>query len=82
VQRFRHPAALDGVGLGPVTSTVATAVTGAMGILLLRTGASHRWVTLTADDKHLLTDVWTSFGVIVGVLLVSCTGDPSKKSTD
>jgi divalent metal cation (Fe/Co/Zn/Cd) transporter len=73
VQRFRHPAALDGVGLGPATSTVATAVTGAMGILLLRTGASHRWVTLTADDKHLLTDVWTSFGVIVGVLLVCRT---------
>jgi divalent metal cation (Fe/Co/Zn/Cd) transporter len=44
---------------------------GVMGILLVRTGASHRWVTLTADDKHLLTDVWTSFGVIVGVLLVA-----------
>ena len=37
-------------------------------------GRAHRSVTLTADGKHLLTDVWTSVGVIVGVLLVALTG--------
>jgi cation diffusion facilitator family transporter len=74
VQRFLHPAALDSIGLGLAISGVATAVNGAVGILLLRAGASHRSVTLTADGKHLLTDVWTSFGVIVGVLLVGLTG--------
>jgi cation diffusion facilitator family transporter len=74
VQRFLHPAALASVGLGLAISTVATAVNGAVGMLLLRAGASHRSVTLTADGKHLLTDVWTSFGVIAGVLLVGVTG--------
>ena len=74
VQRFAHPAALESVGLGLAISTVATAVNGAVGMLLLRAGASHRSVTLTADGKHLLTDVWTSFGVIAGVLLVGLTG--------
>ena len=74
VQRFMHPTALESVGLGLAISTLATAVNGAVGMLLLRAGATHRSVTLTADGKHLLTDVWTSFGVIVGVLLVGLTG--------
>lgn len=74
VQRFLHPAALESVGLGLAISGVATVVNGAVGLLLLRAGAAHRSVTLSADGKHLLTDVWTSFGVIVGVLLVGLTG--------
>src|SRR5450631_54091 len=74
VQRFLHPAALDSVGLGLAISSVATAVNAAVGTLLLRAGAAHRSVTLTADGKHLLTDVWTSVGIIAGVLLVGLTG--------
>jgi len=74
VQRFLHPIALESVGLGLAISLVATAVNGAVGLLLLRAGTLHRSVTLTADGKHLLTDVWTSVGVIVGVLLVALTG--------
>ena len=42
--------------------------------MLLRAGRRHRSITLVADGKHLLTDVWTSVGVIVGVLLVIPTG--------
>jgi len=74
VQRFLHPAALNSVGAGLAISTVATAVNGGVGLLLLRAGKSYRSVTLTADGKHLLTDVWTSVGIIVGVLLVGLTG--------
>ncbi len=74
VERFLHPAALESVGLGLAISTVATAVNWAVGLLLLRAGTAHRSVTLSADGKHLLTDVWTSAGVIVGVLLVGLTG--------
>jgi cation diffusion facilitator family transporter len=73
-QRFLHPAPVDSIGLGLAISTVATAVNGAVGALLLRAGASYRSVTLTADGKHLLTDVWTSLGVVIGVLLVGLTG--------
>jgi len=74
VQRFLHPTELESIGLGLAISTVASVVNGAVGVLLLRVGAAHRSVTLTADGKHLLTDVWTSVGVIVGVLLVGLTG--------
>ena len=74
VQRFLHPSALESVGLGLAISTLATMVNWSVGLLLLRAGARHRSVTLAADGKHLLTDVWTSFGVIVGVLLVGLTG--------
>jgi cation diffusion facilitator family transporter len=74
VQRFIHPSALDSVGLGLAISSVATAANWAVGLLLLRVGRTYRSATLTADGKHLLTDVWTSFGVIIGVLLVGLTG--------
>ena len=74
VQRFLHPAALDSIGLGLTISSFATAANWAVGLLLLRAGTAHRSVTLTADGRHLLTDVWTSAGVIVGVLLVGLTG--------
>ncbi len=73
VQRFLHPAALESVGLGLAISSFASVINGVVGMLLIRTGRAHRSVTLTADGKHLLTDVWTSVGVIVGVLLVAVT---------
>jgi len=74
VQRFLNPVELESIGLGLALSTVASVVNGAVGVLLLRVGTRHRSVTLTADGKHLLTDVWTSVGVIIGVLLVGLTG--------
>lgn len=74
VQRFMHPVALESVGIGLAISAAASILNGAVGVLLLRVGAAHRSVTLTADGKHLLTDVWTSVGVIIGVLLVGLTG--------
>lgn len=43
-------------------------------MLLIRVGRRHRSATLSADGRHLLTDVWTSAGVLVGVLLVGLTG--------
>ena len=45
-----------------------------MGWLVLRAGRRHRSSTLVADGKHLLTDVWTSVGVVIGVGLVAVTG--------
>lgn len=74
VQRFIHPVALERLGAGLAISTVATAVNGAVGLALIRAGRTHRSATLAADGKHLMTDVWTSVGVLVGVLLVALTG--------
>ncbi len=82
VQRFLHPVALDSVGLGLAVSTVASAVNGAVAVVLLRAGRTHRSATLVADGRHLLTDVWTSAGVLVGVLLVrSPAGSGSMRSS-
>ncbi|MFZ0324443.1 MAG: cation diffusion facilitator family transporter [Actinomycetes bacterium] len=74
VLRLLHPQPLESVGLGLAITTLATAINGAVGILLLRVGRRHRSITLEADGHHLLTDVWTSAGVIVAVGLVALTG--------
>ncbi len=74
VQRLLHPVALERLGIGIAVASVASAINGAVGLLLIRTGRRHRSATLTADGRHLMTDVWTSVGVIVGVLLVALTG--------
>jgi len=74
VQRFLHPQELENVGIGLAISAVATLVNGAVGVTLLRAGRRYRSLTLVADGKHLLTDVWTSVGVVVAVAAVVLTG--------
>jgi len=73
-ERFLHPAAIESAGLGLAISTVGSVLNGATAVVLLRAGRLHRSVTLTADGKHLMADVWTSTGVVIGVLLVALTG--------
>ncbi len=73
VQRLINPEPLQSIGVGLAISTVAAAVNGVVGVLLIRAGRLYRSVTLAADGKHLMTDVWTSVGVIIGVLLVGVT---------
>ena len=72
--RFWHPQPLGDVWLGLGVSLVATALNGAVAVTLWRAGRRLRSITLRADAKHLLTDVWTSAGVLAGVLLVPLTG--------
>jgi cation diffusion facilitator family transporter len=74
VGRLLDPQPLEELGLGLLISLVATAINGAVGVLLIRVGRAHRSATLVADGKHLMTDVWTSAGVLLGVLLVGLTG--------
>jgi cation diffusion facilitator family transporter len=74
VQRLIHPQPLESVGIGIAVSALASAINLAVGLLLLRTGRRERSIVLEADGKHLLTDVWTSAGVIVGVAAVALTG--------
>jgi len=69
-----HPHALQAPALGLAISAVATALNGGWSWLLIKTGRKQRSPALVADGKHLLTDVFTSGGVIVGVLLVALTG--------
>ncbi|MGW3481600.1 cation diffusion facilitator family transporter [Rhodococcus indonesiensis] len=74
VERLISPVPLVQPGLGLALSTVASVINLGVGLTLLRVGRTHRSITLVADGKHLLTDVWTSAGVIVGIALVAVTG--------
>jgi cation diffusion facilitator family transporter len=73
-ERLLHPRPLEQVWLGLTISLVAAAVNGAVAVVLLRAGRRLRSITLSADAHHLLTDVWTSAGIVVGVALVQLTG--------
>ena len=72
--RLFHPQPIEQVGLALFLSLVATAVNGGVAMILLRAGRRLRSVTLRADAHHLFTDVWTSAGVVLGILLVKLTG--------
>lgn len=74
VQRIFTPVPLDRLDLGLALSLLATLLNLGTGLILLRAGRRHRSLTLEADGKHLLTDVWTSVGVLVAIGLVALTG--------
>lgn len=74
IQRLLEPQPLEQVGIGLIVSGVATIINFAVAGVLIRTGKTHHSLVLEADGHHLMTDVWTSIGVIVGVGLVSLTG--------
>ncbi|WP_448851839.1 cation diffusion facilitator family transporter [Corynebacterium sp. 335C] len=73
-ERLVNPAPVEEVGLGLVISVIASLINGAVALVLIRAGRRHDSITLRADGKHLLTDVWTSVGVVVGIALVAITG--------
>jgi cation diffusion facilitator family transporter len=74
VERFINPRPLENLGIGLVIVVVASLLNGAVALVLLRAGRAHNSITLRADGKHLMTDVVTSAGVLVGVGLVALTG--------
>lgn len=74
VLRFLHPKALELIGFGLIVSVVASLINFATARILLKVGREQNSITLEADAHHLLTDVWTSAGVIVAVGMVWVTG--------
>ena len=72
--RLMHPQAIQQVGLGLMISLVASAVNFGTAVVLLRAGKKHHSITLEADAHHLMTDVWTSAGVLIGIGAVYATG--------
>ncbi|MCB0156574.1 MAG: cation transporter, partial [Caldilineaceae bacterium] len=74
VQRLITPQPLEKVGIGLAVSVVASLINLGVALVLMRVGKQQRSITLEADAHHLLTDVWTSVGVLVGVGLVAWTG--------
>lgn len=71
---FLAPEPIDAPALGLAISFVATALNLGWGLLLIRRGRRLRSPALAADGHHLMTDVYTSIGVIAGVALVALTG--------
>jgi cation diffusion facilitator family transporter len=74
VHRLLAPQPLEEVGLGLAVSAAAALVNLGVALVLLRAGKKHRSVTLEANAHHLLTDVWTSAGVLLGVGAVVLSG--------
>jgi cation diffusion facilitator family transporter len=74
IDRLLNPQPLEAVGIGLAVSVVASVINLATSRVLMAVGKKHKSITLEADAHHLLTDVWTSAGVIVGVGLVWLTG--------
>jgi cation diffusion facilitator family transporter len=72
--RFTDPQPLQNVGIGLSITLVATAINGGVALIILRAGRRLRSITLRADAQHLLTDVWTSLGVVLGIATVELTG--------
>lgn len=74
IDRLLNPQPIEAVGIGLAVSVVASIINLATSRILMAVGKKHKSITLEADAHHLLTDVWTSAGVIVGVGLVWLTG--------
>ena len=74
IPRLLSPQPLEQVTLGLILSVLASLANAGCALIMLRASKRHRSITLEADARHLLTDVWTTAGVLVGVILVETTG--------
>jgi len=74
IQRLIHPKGIEQLGLGLLVSIVASLINFVVSRILLKAGKQRNSISLEADARHLMTDVWTSIGVIGGVAIAGFTG--------
>ncbi|KPK04117.1 MAG: hypothetical protein AMJ56_18010 [Anaerolineae bacterium SG8_19] len=74
VNRLMNPQPIEQIGVGIIISIIAALLNLVVARILYRAGSQYRSITLVADAKHLMTDVWTTAGVLVGVGAVGITG--------
>jgi cation diffusion facilitator family transporter len=74
VGRLIDPKPLSDVGIGVAVSVVASLVNLGVARTLMAAGREHGSLTLEADGRHLMTDVWTSVGIVLGIVAVVVTG--------
>ncbi|MCZ8256551.1 MAG: cation diffusion facilitator family transporter [Polaromonas sp.] len=72
--RMLNPQPLEQLGWGLALSIVSSAFNGVLAWAMFRSAKVHRSIALEADARHLMTDVWTSAGVVVGIGAVMATG--------
>jgi cation diffusion facilitator family transporter len=73
VNRIYHPRPLEELNIGMMLSVLASLINFLTARILLHYGRKHNSITLEADARHLMTDVWTTIGIIVGIVLVKLT---------
>jgi cation diffusion facilitator family transporter len=73
VRRMIFPTPLEELGTGTLIALAASLINLVVGVILVRQGRKHHSLILEADGKHLLTDVWTSVGVVGGLGIVWLT---------
>ncbi|WP_239142647.1 cation diffusion facilitator family transporter [Variovorax sp. WS11] len=74
VVRLLSPEPLQQLGWGLALSVLSSALNAVLALALFRAARTHRSIALEADAKHLMADVWTSAGVVVGIVAVWLTG--------
>lgn len=74
IERLIHPREIEQIEIGLVISVIASGINFVVSRILLKAGKEYQSITLEADAHHLMTDVWTSAGVVLGVGAVSLTG--------
>jgi cation diffusion facilitator family transporter len=71
--RLRAPQPLEQLGFGLMLSVLSSALNGGLAWAMLQSSRTHRSIALEGDARHLITDVWTSAGVVVGVSLAAAS---------
>lgn len=74
VMNLLHPGVVESLDIGAILAAGAGVINFILGRYLINTGTKHKSITLVADGKHLLSDTWSSAGLIVGVLIIYVTG--------
>lgn len=74
IPKLINPTQIENVGIGLLFSVIASSVNLTVGLILIHNGKKNKSLLLEADGKHLMTDVWTTVGVIIGIVLVKLTG--------
>lgn len=74
IERLINPQPISTLGIGTAFTVLASVINLAIALLLLRGGKQHNSPALEGDGKHLMTDVWTTVGVIVGVSVAAISG--------
>jgi len=74
IPRLLNPQPLENIGIGLLVAVGASGINLVVGLILVKNGRKNNSITLEADGKHLMTDVYTSAGVLIGIGLVKLTG--------
>lgn len=72
--RFAAPQPLESLGWGVALAVASSGINGVLAHRMMAASREHRSIALEADARHLYTDVWTSGGIVVGLMLVHVTG--------